>query len=274
MSTIVTNLLSNSSNYLEKYNHDDITIINKFNNLLKDYLIQLEDSLKNINILDDKKKYIIIVGLSTITNVFRIILIYTKNLDISYQISKKSIYYYLEFIGQICEDQHEFLKLTPKDASLFVYKKTIDTINKNINNNKINLEITLENILESNYNIVSKLIIYILNNNNNNIKSDIFNKIKQIISIYNSDILQLKKYNINDFQNKLEIIELCTDNLDIDNNTTITISFIIGIIKKLIKNNINININKVQIGLLKIKNILHLTSERKLINLFFEICTL
>ena len=99
MSITVSNLLNDSSNYLEEYKQDDITIINKFNTLLKEYLIQLQESLQNINIIDSKKIYIIIVGLSTITNVFRLVLIYTKNLDISYQISKKSIYYYLEFIA-------------------------------------------------------------------------------------------------------------------------------------------------------------------------------
>ena len=269
MTITVSHLLNDSSNYLEKYNQDDIVVINKFNNLLKEYLNQLEESIQNINILDNKKKYIIIVGLSTIINVFRLILIYTKNIDIAYQISKKSIYYYLEFIGQICEDQHEFLKLTPKDASLFVYKKTIDTINKNINNKNINTESIFENILESNYNIISNLIIYIINNNK--INNTIFNKIKHIISIYNVELVHLKKNNsIKIFQNKLSIIEICSNYLNIDNN--ITVSLIIGIIKRLIKN--NININKVPIALINIKNKFKLTSERKLINYFFEICTL
>lgn len=273
MSITVSNLLNDSSNYLEEYKQDDITIINKFNTLLKEYLIQLQESLQNINIIDSKKIYIIIVGLSTITNVFRLVLIYTKNLDISYQISKKSIYYYLEFIGQICEDQLEFLKLTPKDASIFVYKKTIDIIKKP-NNNKFNSNNTLENILRSNYNIISKVIISILNNNKK-ITNTIFNKIKYIISTYNSEILQLKKNNnIDNFQNKLAVIELCTDALNIDNTNhinNITISFIIGVLKRLIKN--NININKVQIGLIEIKNKQKLNNERKLINFFFAICS-
>ena len=46
--------------------------------------------------------------------------------------SQKSFYFYVEFIGQISEDQHSFLHLSSKDASIFVYKKTIFEINDEI----------------------------------------------------------------------------------------------------------------------------------------------
>ena len=40
----------------------------------------------------------------------------------------KSFYIYIEFIEQIAEDHHSFLKLYSRDAALFVYKKTIYNI--------------------------------------------------------------------------------------------------------------------------------------------------
>jgi len=44
---------------------------------------------------------------------------------------KKALYYYIEFIGQISDVslQHSYLQLNSKDATLFVYKKTIYDIN-------------------------------------------------------------------------------------------------------------------------------------------------
>ena len=63
------------------------------------------------------------------------LLIYTKNLDIVYYNCQKSYIYYIEFIGQIGEDNHSFLQLNSKDAALFVYKKTIFEINNDIRTN-------------------------------------------------------------------------------------------------------------------------------------------
>ena len=57
------------------------------------------------------------------------LLLYTKNLSLAYVHCQKSLYYYVEFICQIGDDTHSFLQLNTKDASLFVYKKTIFDIN-------------------------------------------------------------------------------------------------------------------------------------------------
>jgi len=35
------------------------------------------------------------------------------------------LYYYIEFIGQIGDESHSYLQLNSKDATLFIYKKTI-----------------------------------------------------------------------------------------------------------------------------------------------------
>ena len=67
---------------------------------------------------------------SNITHVFIMILFYTKNIELTYYHSQKSFYYYVEFIEQILDVQHTFLHLSSRDASIFVYKKTIYEINQ------------------------------------------------------------------------------------------------------------------------------------------------
>jgi hypothetical protein len=55
---------------------------------------------------------------------------YTNNLELTLFHTQKSILYYIEFISQIGEDIQNHLKLTTKDATLFIYKKTIFDINE------------------------------------------------------------------------------------------------------------------------------------------------
>jgi hypothetical protein len=70
-------------------------------------------------------KYIFTRGLDTIITVFKIMLFYTKNLDLTYYHSQKAFYFYVEFIEQISNDQNTFLQLSSREACVFVYKKTI-----------------------------------------------------------------------------------------------------------------------------------------------------
>src|SRR5210317_348621 len=62
--------------------------------------------------------------------IYNFLLLYTKNLDLTIYHTQKSILYYIEFIGQIGDDNHSFLKLNSKDATLFTYKKTIFDVNQ------------------------------------------------------------------------------------------------------------------------------------------------
>jgi hypothetical protein len=49
--------------------------------------------------------------------------------DLTYFHCQKSFYFYVEFVSQISEDEKMFLQLTSRDASTYVYKKTIFEIN-------------------------------------------------------------------------------------------------------------------------------------------------
>jgi hypothetical protein len=102
-------------------------ILLKYTTLLNEYTKFIFENFTNKNKL--YSKFIMIRGLDTITNVFNHVLLYTKNLDISYFYSQKAYYFYVEFIEQITNDNNAFLKLSSRDASLYVYKKTIFEIN-------------------------------------------------------------------------------------------------------------------------------------------------
>ena len=60
---------------------------------------------------------------------FNMLLLYTKNIDLTISHCNKALYYYIEFIGQIADDSHSYLQLNSKDATLFIYKKTIFELN-------------------------------------------------------------------------------------------------------------------------------------------------
>lgn len=115
--------LNSEESYNSKLTTSIAEIQTKYNHLLAEYIFFI---LENVKIKDGTfLKFIMHRGLLTITNVFNIILFYTKNIDVAYFHSQKAFYFYVEFIGQISEDHHTFLQLSSRDATLFVYKKTI-----------------------------------------------------------------------------------------------------------------------------------------------------
>jgi hypothetical protein len=115
--------LHSKDNYKEKLETNIEEIICKYIKLVIEYLFFITE---NIGIKNTKhNNFLIERGLTTITHVFTKLLFYSNNLDLSYYHSQKSFYFYVEFIGQISEDQHFFLQLSSRDACIFVYKKTI-----------------------------------------------------------------------------------------------------------------------------------------------------
>jgi hypothetical protein len=122
--------LNNFENYKSTINDTTQDIIEKYYLLINEYLNFISDNIgfKNISYT----KFIIERGLETITHVYSILLYYTRNLDVAYFHGQKAFYFYVEFIGQISEDKHSFLQLSSRDASMFVYKKTIFELNCDI----------------------------------------------------------------------------------------------------------------------------------------------
>jgi hypothetical protein len=116
--------ISNTKNFNDNFEKDDIIFIkNKFIELASEFILCTLE-----NIVVQNVQYLLFViqrGLETLKHCFKIIYLYTKNLELTFYHCKKAYCYYVEFIGQIGDDNNSYLQLNSKDATLFVYKKTI-----------------------------------------------------------------------------------------------------------------------------------------------------
>ena len=131
--------LQNGENYKNETLLDTDEAVQKYSELIIEYFKFVMENIKIKN--SNFSKFIIIRGLDTITNVFLNILYFTKNVDLTYFHSQKSYYFYVEFVSQISDDEKMFLQLTSRDATTYVYKKTVFEINnefKKINENVTN----------------------------------------------------------------------------------------------------------------------------------------
>jgi hypothetical protein len=143
-----TNSLKDQS-FNKELNRPIAEIVEKYVALIGEYYAFISE---NANIIHKKQyPYLLARGLDTITHVFIIILFYTKNLEITYYHSQKSFYFYVEFIEQILDAQNAFLHLDSRDASIFVYKKTIYEINPD-------LRTDVENITDDKFKIINAYI--------------------------------------------------------------------------------------------------------------------
>jgi len=116
--------LSNKNNYKDTFDTSNCLIYHKkYIEIINAYL---EYAVENINIQNPTYfSFIIHRGLASICHIFNMVFLYTKNIDLTLIHCKKALYYYIEFIGQIGEESHSYLQLNSKDATLFIYKKTI-----------------------------------------------------------------------------------------------------------------------------------------------------
>jgi hypothetical protein len=172
--------LQNLDNY--RKNIDSITseITEKYYMLIAEYFKFITENIKIKN--SNFAKFIITRGLDTITNVFNSIFYYTKNIDLTYFHCQKSFYFYVEFVGQISEDEKMFLQLSSRDATLYVYKKTIFEINNEYkiaseSSKLINEQLA---IINSYINIYKTIVYKIIQNDvvtKNNIYIENFEKI-------------------------------------------------------------------------------------------------
>ena len=130
MKTLIKNDSIYSLNNLDNYNailevdiHD---VVYNYISVIMDYLKHIKENLVPKN--QELDLFVVIRGLDTLTHVFQFLLSSTNNLDISYYHTEKSFYYYVEFVTQISTDDKNFLQLSSRDATNYVYKKTIHEI--------------------------------------------------------------------------------------------------------------------------------------------------
>ena len=195
----MNNTLSNSDNYKKKLDYSNSEIFNNYTSLINEYSNFFIDNtfIQKQNYFN----YVYLKGIETISSVFKILLLYTKNLALTIFHCQKSFYYYIEFIGQIGDSNHQFLQLNSKDATLFVFKKTVFEINsdhRKIFSSPIDNELEQFNFVEQIIRYCNSIIKYALDRN------DIVDKkIRE----------QLMKDNCND------ILKICNKaTVHIDNN--------------------------------------------------------
>jgi hypothetical protein len=128
--------LNNCENYKKELDTDITDVVKKISKLFLDYFNYIIENikLKKGNLL----KFIVTRGLDTLIHVFQTIFFYTRNIELTYFHCQKSFYFYVEFVSQISDDEKMFLQLSSRDATIYVYKKTIFEIN---NEHKKNNEI-------------------------------------------------------------------------------------------------------------------------------------
>lgn len=222
--------LQNVDNYKKELENkiDDITT--KYSTLIMEYYKFI---LENIQLKNKTfARYIIIRGLDTITNVFLLILLYTKNIDITYFHCQKSFYFYVEFVGQIAEDDKVFLQLSSRDATTYVYKKTIFTINTEYKKqNEYMSETTKEkiNIINSYIDLYKIYINKILRLTNFDTNMQYINILNNISYKLNNNLNNVQK--IKEFENIVNKLDNILDDIDkfFDINQQI--------IKRFLKNN-------------------------------------
>lgn len=216
-----------------------------YNNLLKHnlsyYMITYTDLIINfikyISInkqIFKNKDYMIfnlIRGFKAIKHIYNMLLLYTKNLELTIFHCKKSYIYYVEFIGQIGDDNNSFLQLNSKDATLFVYKRTIYELNTDY---KKKFNITKSNkikhdIIYDYTNIINDVIV-------NYIKGIDENKI--LNKDISNNILGINKYKF------INIYKILCNNINtlLNNSNNKIILDKIKILKKFVKSIERINI--------------------------------
>jgi hypothetical protein len=233
-----TNNLNNKDNNFSLYNVENYKkelttsineVVNNYFNLLVEYYKFI---IENIKI---KKKeltsFIIIRGLETITNVFLNLLLYTKNMDVTYFHCQRSFYFYVEFVGQISEDEKMFLQLTSRDASIYVYKKTIFEINSEFR--KINENITQSTIEKFDFlniyiSLCKNYFFRVIKNNNSNKNELLLDLIKEILNKLNSNLVKIDK-----LRSLINIIDTLFNNIE---NVDFLFETSLCLVKKFIKN--------------------------------------
>ena len=126
-------ILNNTINYKKTLTYHWKEVVDKYLEVIIEYIKCI---FENIKIKKTTiSKYIMIRGLDTITHVFRFLLLYSKNLNMTFYNTQRAFYYYIEFIDQISEEEISYLKLNSNDAILYVYKKTIYQINEQYRKN-------------------------------------------------------------------------------------------------------------------------------------------
>ena len=188
------NNISNPKNYNDSLDiNKENVYINKYIDIIHQYLLYCGE---NVFIQDPQYHlYILVKGIECISNVYNMLFLYTRNFNLVYYHCQKAFCYYVEFIGQIGNENHSYLKLTAKDAILFVYRKTIFQIDNDYKREYVTTD-TERDFFHNTCNVckeINKIIEIQLSNLENDDSNE---KMKEII-VNNSEMLKHIYYKSN-----------------------------------------------------------------------------
>lgn len=241
--------IDNENNYLKAFNCNIESAFIKYTVIIEEFINSSKKMETSVYY-----KYILIKGIENIYHVFNLLLLYSKNIDLVYYHTKKTILYYCEFIDQIKDDNNKLLNLNIKDATIFIYKKILYNIKKNLNQTS---QVEQQNILT-----LDKIIMFynsILSNNiitNKNLNIEVNNK---------NIVKNIFKNNFNELIDHIDIIIICNDLILTKINS---IDKTIQLYKLIIK-----YINKYEIKILNIVDIenINLLPNNKIIKKLFKL---
>lgn len=270
-------IITRLENYRPKNTYSLQDILTKFVSVLIEYLSLIEEKIHMKN--QDCYKFIVMRGLETIIHVFSMLFYYTQNLDLTYYHSQKAYYFYIEFIEQISDDNVSFLQLSSRDATTFVYKKTIYEINseyKKTFRELLTEEKATLHYVDTYMYIYKNIVYYCLknyNDNKNDNKNDnTNNKFLSLTKVHNLDLnkTKLKQHHLDNIYLFTNLLAYSSNNLNINlnlnekQNTEIIEDFIKNLLSKkklpdasIIRQNIyhyfdnDININLEEIFIIK-----------------------
>jgi len=187
--------LSNLENYFATISHDKEYTLERYSILLFEYMLVFFEKIK----MPEKRKthfrYIFERGIKTVTSVFVGLMEYTKNVDLAFHHGKKAFYFYIEFIEQISDAQNSFLQLTSRDAVMFVYKRTLFEVNKEmVKPVAINNAVNDNKLLTIFSNICKIGSSYVIQNVDIPSQST---KINEFVMSLNSIVADVRKMNLN-----------------------------------------------------------------------------
>lgn len=265
--------ISNFKNFNSKYDSLDVSpVVESFNTIMSEFLLCTMQ-----NIIVQNEEYLLFViqrGLETLKHCFKMLYMYTKNLELTLHHCKKAYCYYVEFIGQIGDDNNSYLQLNSKDATLFVYKKTIFDIDNEYKKKFIidKDELAYINLISNIFECYYEIITYILFN-----EKDMKNKKNSIIQFSiqktNKIIEKIcsKKENINENIENINTIKFFITSLqDFKLNNIKYININELFIKKFYKNKISIDLIQKKIHRSDCINILDEYTPLKFVNWLFN----
>jgi|AntAceMinimDraft_18_1070375.scaffolds.fasta_scaffold10446_5 hypothetical protein len=247
-------LLSNVENYRAELDSNEHILFLKYIGLIHELF---QGCTENIFIQKEEYlKHILIKGINNTVYIYNFLLMYTKNLDLTIYHTQKSIIYYIEFISQIGNDVNNLLQLTSKDATLFIFKKTIFEINEDIRakfseTNNTKSKLNMLKLYVDNYNTILIQIIHTFDFKTNDLSSlqkIIFTKLYKNVELL-IQLPMIYKHNTAEIREKLEQLYILVNTF----NNSYDYEFInknyLYLIEYCIK-----KLPKVEINIIQIKN--------------------